>query len=148
MSRPGRDAELCPGVRVLVTDRSGGVSTGPFASLNVSFGVGDDSRAVTRNRDIVLAVAGAGRLSWMRQVHGAAVVRDDDAQVADAIFTGAPGAGLAVQVADCAPVLVADPVAGLAGAAHAGRPGLAAGVVPALVAAMMAAGRSQSGCTR
>ncbi len=81
----------------------------------------------------------------MRQVHGARVVRVSRRRPAgnpeaDAIFTDVPGLGLGVLVADCAPVLLADPVARLVGAAHAGRPGLALGVVPALVAAMTAAG--------
>jgi polyphenol oxidase len=62
----------------------------------------------------------------------------------DATFTDRAGVALAVQVADCAPVLLADPVAGLVGAAHAGRPGMAAGVVPALVAAMTDRGADPS----
>jgi YfiH family protein len=59
---------------------------------------------------------------------------------ADAVFTESPALALAVLVADCAPVLLADPVARLVGAAHAGRPGMAAGVVPAVVGAMARAG--------
>ena len=81
----------------------------------------------------------------MRQVHGAAVcyLGPGIAQPpgpADAIFTDVPGRALCVLVADCVPVLVADPVAGIAGAAHAGREGMVAGVVPALVDAMTLAG--------
>jgi polyphenol oxidase len=58
------------------------------------------------------------------------------------MFTDLPGQALCVLVADCAPVLLADPHARIVGAAHAGREGLAAGVVPALVSAMTAAGAS------
>ena len=77
----------------------------------------------------------------MNQVHGrdVAVVDDpfgDDAPPLDGVVTARRGLALAVLTADCTPVLLADPVAGVAGAAHAGRPGLVAGVVPALVEAM------------
>ena len=159
---------LCPGVRVLITSRFGvagggpdGGNAGPYGALNMSYRVGDDPAAVRRNRDLVLhrIGPGVGRLAWMRQVHGAAVAYvpggesnapdaktnqagapEPDAPEADAQFTGAPGVALAVEVADCAAVLVADPVAGLIGAAHAGRPGMAAGVVEALVMATTVAG--------
>jgi YfiH family protein len=100
----------------------------------------------------------------MRQVHGAVVSRvapggggpgatdrgtDKDGQdgrsvprspQADAVFTESPQVALGALVADCAPVLLADPVARLVGAAHAGRAGMVAGVVPALLAAMTQAG--------
>ena len=59
---------------------------------------------------------------------------------ADASFTDVPGLGLAVLVADCVPVLLADPVARIVGVAHAGREGMAAGVVTELLSAMSAAG--------
>lgn len=159
-ARPAEAVALCPGISVLVTDRFGGVSTGPFAELNLGYQVGDDQEAVRQNRDRALARTGSGvrALAWMRQVHGARVAYqpaetghdgpsdaaptgpDARDQEADALFTDAREVALAVQVADCAPVLLADPVAGLIGAAHAGRPGMTARVVPALVTAMQAAG--------
>ncbi len=106
---------LCDGVSILFTDRAGGMSAEPFASLNLSDGVGDEPSAVAGNRDRVL-------------------------QAIDAVCTDLPGVALGVLGADCAPVLAADPAARVIGAAHAGRPGMAAGVVPALVAAMTGAG--------
>lgn len=146
---PGmRPVEFCDGVRALFTARSGGTSSAPFGTLNLSHSVGDEAAAVEANRAVVLGALGGGpsALAWMRQVHGAAVVyaspSDPPApsQEADAMFTRSPELALAVNVADCAPVLLADPQARLVGAAHAGRPGMAAGVVPALVAAMVDAG--------
>jgi YfiH family protein len=125
------------------------VSAEPFGTLNLSRAVGDDPAAVTRNRSLVLRATAPGpsRLAWMRQLQGAAVayapagIPDaDPGPQADAMFTDSPEVALGVLVADCAPVLIGDPVAGIAGAAHAGRTGLVAGVVPALVAAMCEAG--------
>ncbi len=128
----------------MFTERDGGVSAPPFGALNLGLGVGDAAQAVCSNRELVLRSIGAGpeRLAWMRQVHGARVVRapGGEGQEADAIFTDSPAIALGVLVADCAPVLLADPVAGLIGAAHAGRAGMVAGVVPALVSAMTRAG--------
>lgn len=141
---------LCPGVGVLVTERSG---SGPYGALNLSYSVGDDGAAVRRNRETVRRMIGGEsrmigeepwQVAWLRQVHGATVVYQPtggvEDQEADAHFTDSVGVALAVNVADCAPVLIADPVARLIGAAHAGRPGMAAGVVPALVEAMARAG--------
>jgi polyphenol oxidase len=140
-----RPFELGPGVRALFTDRSGGVSMAPFAGLNMSGSIGDEPAAVAANRRRAAAACGlpAGRLAWMQQVHGADVRYLPDGQGtprADAIFTDVPELGLGVLVADCAPVLIADPAARLVGAAHAGREGMVAGVVPALVTALAAAG--------
>lgn len=151
-----RPLPLCDGVRVLFTERSGGVSSGRFRALNLSDGVGDERSAVASNRERVLRAIGPGprRLALMRQVHGTDVVHfaasparpggdqepADPSPQGDAAFTDSPLIALGALGADCAPVLVADPVAGIVGAAHAGRPGMAAGVVPALVAAMAATG--------
>ncbi len=142
---PWQPFELCEGVRAQFTGRRGGVSREPFAGLNLSAAAGDDLAAVARNRQLVAAACGLGPagMAWMHQVHGSAVSRmtaGQKAPTADAIFTDVPGLALGVLVADCAPVLIADPVARLAGAAHAGREGMAAGVVPALVAALARAG--------
>ncbi len=139
-------SQLSAGVRCLMTDRNGGVSGDPFTSLNLGLAAGDDPAAVAANRKLVAAACGLqpGDLAWMRQVHGADVrfaahggLQDGPC---DAMFTDVAGLALAVLVADCVPVLVAEPQARLAGAAHSGRAGLVAGVVPALVTQMTAAG--------
>src|SRR5258708_15196710 len=76
MRGPVRPQPLCEGVSVLFTDRAGGVSSGPFRTLNLSDAVGDDPAAVASNRASALRAIGPGpkRLAWMRQVHGAGVV--------------------------------------------------------------------------
>ncbi len=138
--------QLCAGVRYLITDRNGGVSGDRFTSLNLGLAVGDDPAVVAANRKLAAARCGlhAGEVAWMRQVHGTGVryaARGGQQEGScDAMFTDVAGLALAVQVADCVPVLMADPQARLAGVAHAGRAGMAAGVVPALVAAMTGAG--------
>lgn len=146
---PWQPFELCQGVHALFTGRRGGISRAPFAELNMSGTVGDDPAAVSGNRQLVAAACGLGPagMAWMSQVHGCDVSYVPVASgpcagppQADAIFTDMPGLALGVLVADCAPVLLADPAARLVGAAHAGRAGLASGVVPALVAALAAAG--------
>jgi YfiH family protein len=136
-------------VRTAVTGRRGGVSKPPYDPLNLGLSLGDDPAAVARNRAIVARACGApaGQLVWMRQVHGtrARYVRPGEAAMeADAIFTDLPGVVLGVLAADCAPVLLVDPDRGMVGAAHSGRAGTEAGVVPALVGAMTAAGARPS----
>jgi YfiH family protein len=140
---------LGDGVFAGFSGRAGGVSGAPYDSLNLGLGVGDDPAAVTANREALAAACGlaARDLAWMRQVHGADVcyLGAESAQPpgpVDAIFTDVPGRALCVLVADCVPVLIADPGARVIGAAHAGREGMVAGVVPALVTAMIAAGAS------
>ena len=135
---------LGEGVGAAFTARTGGRSAAPFDTLNLGGAVGDDPAAVRDNRRRVAAALGVdpARTVWMRQVHGAEAVfvtgpfTGDPVPGVDAIVTTVRGLALAVLVADCAPVLLADPVAGVVGAAHSGRPGTAAGVVPALVARM------------
>ncbi|MFC0556641.1 peptidoglycan editing factor PgeF [Planotetraspora thailandica] len=123
------------------TDRHGGVSAEPYGSRNLGGAVGDDLAAVADNRLKTAAEFGVGQVVFMRQVHSADVAYvaepyGDDPPELDGVFTDRAGLGLAVLVADCAPVLVADPVAGLVGGAHSGRPGTEAGIVTALVEAM------------
>ncbi|MFC1416845.1 peptidoglycan editing factor PgeF [Streptacidiphilus cavernicola] len=140
-----RRTDLDDSAHFAFTDRWGGVSTSPFQELNLGGAVGDDAAAVRENRRLA-ASAGLGLdpadVVWMNQVHGSAVAvvtgrqPDGTAPEVDALVTDRCGLALAVLTADCVPVLLADPVAGVVGAAHAGRPGLAAGVVPAAVAAM------------
>ncbi|MEU0288951.1 peptidoglycan editing factor PgeF [Streptomyces sp. NPDC006147] len=126
------------------TDRWGGVSAAPYEELNLGGAVGDDPEAVRINRELAAKELGVdpARVVWMNQVHGADVVVVDEpwgdrpVPEVDAIVTARRGLALAVLTADCVPVLLADPVAGVVAAAHAGRPGLVAGVVPAAVRAM------------
>lgn len=132
--------EVRAGVGAAVTDRFGGVSQAPYDELNLADHVGDDPAAVAENRRRVLeAVLPGGALATMRQVHGndvAIVQAADVVPEVDALVTRAPGLVLAVQVADCTPVLLWDSEAGVVAAVHAGRRGLAAGVVPRTIAVM------------
>lgn len=136
------------GAHFAFTDRWGGVSAAPYDQLNLGGAVGDDPGAVRTNRALAAAELGLdpAAVVWMNQVHGrdVAVVdgpwRDADVPCVDAVVTARRGLALAVLTADCTPVLLADPAAGVAGAAHAGRPGLVAGVVPAVVKAMVELG--------
>ncbi|NEY35985.1 peptidoglycan editing factor PgeF [Streptomyces sp. PRKS01-65] len=136
------------GAHFAFTDRWGGVSAVPYEELNLGGAVGDDPAAVTANRELAAKTIGVdpARVVWMNQVHGAGVAvvdgpwGEDPAPRVDAIVTAERGLALAVLTADCVPVLLADPVAGVAAAAHAGRPGMVAGVVPAAVRAMTGLG--------
>jgi polyphenol oxidase len=139
---------LGAGARYLITDRNGGVSAAPYASMNLGQGVGDDPGAVAANRKLIVAACGpeVSAIAWMQQVHSTKVRYADadwppePAEACDGVFTDVPGLALGVLVADCVPVLLAEPQARLVGAAHAGRQGMQAGVVSALVAAMTSAG--------
>jgi YfiH family protein len=136
------------GAHFAFTDRWGGVSAVPYEELNLGGAVGDDPDAVRTNRELAAKSLGLDpdRVVWMNQVHGPDVAVVDgpwgssDVPSVDAIVTARRGLALAVLTADCTPVLLADPVAGIAGAAHAGRPGMVVGVVPAAVRAMVELG--------
>ncbi len=147
------EVDLGPGVRAGFTTRAGGVSAGEYASLNLSIAVGDDPASVRRNRLAVAGLLGAP-LAVAEQVHGADVAvlegptgqdrhgagshtPDPLAYVARAdglVTTG--HVTLTVLVADCVPVLLADPGARVVATAHAGRAGVVAGVVGQAVRAM------------
>jgi YfiH family protein len=147
--------ETVSGAHFAFTDRWGGVSAAPYVELNLGGAVGDDPAAVLANRGLAAGSLGLdpARVVWMKQVHGrdVAVVEGpwagEDIPAADAVVTVRRGLALAVLTADCTPVLLADPVAGVVAAAHAGRPGMLAGVVPAAVEAMAALGAEPSRIT-
>ncbi len=125
------------GIRHGVFERRPGASPPPWDALNVSFAVGDEPERVLRNRRAVAAGLGARRLLFARQVHGedvALVDRTTDLEAweteggpptADALVTDRPGVFLAVAVADCQPILMADPVRRVVAAVHAGWRGTA-----------------------
>jgi polyphenol oxidase len=135
-------------VDVAFTDRYGGVSDAPFDSLNLALEGDDDPGACRVNLQRVLDDFAPGdELADVRQVHGDTVDvvelrRSAERPEADGIVTTRTGVVLAVRAADCVPVLLADADAGVIGAAHAGRPGVAAGVVSRTVEAMRELGAS------
>lgn len=126
-------------VDLAFTDRYGGVSGVPFDSLNLAIDGDDEPGNLAENLRLVLDDFAPGdRLADLHQVHGSAVELVGEATPeqrpdADALVCDRPGVVLAVRAADCVPVLLADATAGVIGAVHCGRAGLAAGVVPAAV---------------
>ncbi len=130
------------------TDRYGGVSASPYDELNLAISGDDDESAKAENHRRLLAdFAPDDVVCDLYQVHGAevvlAVAELPERPQADGIVTTTPGLTLLVRAADCVPVLLAAPAEGVVGAAHSGRPGLAAGVVPATVARMRDLGASR-----
>lgn len=125
-------------VRALTTTRSGGVSVGPYAAMNLGDHVGDDPDHVARNREILKAETGCEPL-WLKQVHGVAIARAGSAEqgaTADGAVSRLPGVAAAVMTADCLPVLLCDRAGTVVAAAHAGWRSLCAGVIEEAVAAM------------
>ena len=124
--------------------RLGGVSTGPYASLNGSLSGGDHRDAVIENRRRVAAALGEPPvgLLGLTQIHSPDVVTvtepwpTGEGPRADAMVTARPGLALVIITADCAPVLFADEQAGVIAAAHAGWRGAVAGVLEATLQAM------------
>ena len=171
---PALDAS---GADAVVTARSGGVSSGPCESLNLSLSVGDDPGCVRENRRRLATAFGVtpGDFVFARQVHGAGVRvvgdadrgsgafslddavssagstgdadRASDACGADALVTTSPGVVLAILTADCVPIVLHDPVAGVLACVHAGWRGTVAGVTAAALAAMQGLGARPSDVT-
>jgi polyphenol oxidase len=143
------------GADAAVTARVGGVSSGPYATLNLSLGVGDDPDRVLENRRRLAAAFGVrpGYFVFASQVHGAnvrvvgeadrgsgALTLDDAIPDVDALVTRAPGVVLAILTADCVPIVLHDPVAGVLACVHAGWRGTVARVAAVAVAAMQTLG--------
>lgn len=127
-----------PNVRSLVTTRSGGVSTGPYAGLNLGSHVADEPAAVECNRRL-LAAHLPSEPAWLEQVHGTEVVSADDptaSRCGDGVVARQAGAVCAVMTADCLPVLFCDDAGAVVAAAHAGWRGLLGGVLERTVESM------------
>jgi YfiH family protein len=131
-------------VDLAFTDRYGGVSAVPFDELNLALVGEDDPASVAENLGRVVAdFAPGASVADMHQVHGRRVVDVElgaSRPECDGVVTDSADVVLLVRAADCVPVLLADPDARVVGAAHSGRPGLLAGVVPATVERMRAHG--------
>ncbi len=131
-------------VRHAFFTREGGVSTGVYASLNTGVGSRDDRGLVFKNRARAATALGVGatRLATPYQVHGATTVvveepwRPGEGPQADAVVTNRRGIAVGVGTADCGPVLLADGIAHVVGAAHAGWKGALAGIIESAIAAM------------
>lgn len=139
------EVDLGPGVRAAFSTVHGGVSAPPWASLNLGLSCGDDGESVAENRRRIASRFEAP-VAFATQVHGADVLRVvgptapgvDSGSVgeADGLVTSSSDVALGVLVADCVPVLLADPEARVVGAAHAGRRGVESEVVARTLDAM------------
>ncbi len=133
----------CAGLRHGLFTRHGGSSVPPFDSLNVTMGVGDDPVRVRQNRQRILLTIGGTDMVFMRQVHGDRVhvvgrgAVSTGVPEADALITAVPGPLLAVQVADCQPVLLFDPRRQIVAAVHSGWRGSVADILGRTVSVMV-----------
>jgi len=129
--------------------RQGGYSQGTFRSLNVSFGIGDNHFAVRKNRERLASCLESQRLVFVRQVHGQDVLVlkngeseniealiSDTPQQADALITDITGLSLVIQVADCQPVLLYDPVRSVIANVHSGWRGSVQNIIGSVVKVM------------
>lgn len=124
------------GIDAFVTTRHGGVSLGPYHALNLATHVGDRGEAVDENRRRVAQAIGVTpqQLHFVHQVHGSAVATLTTASTpttADALVTTAPDVAIAILVADCVPLLLADTATSTMAVVHAGWRGLVNGVIAA-----------------
>ena len=152
MSVPFLASPLLAGIPHGFFTRAGGMSRGPFESLNCSVTSGDDPVLLRENRVRVATAIGVtpAMLLGLSQVHGTTCVSVEGAWAtgagprADAMTTRTPGLALGIITADCAPVLLADPARGIVAAVHAGWRGAVAGVLEATVERMQALGAARS----
>ena len=126
--------------------RQGGFSTGTFASLNLSYGVGDDPAQVGRNRQLALHRLGLNRLVSLGQVHGDQILTfarearepaQEEFPGYDAVISNVPGLALLIQQADCQAVLLHDPVQQVVAAIHCGWRGSVVGIIAKTVASLV-----------
>ena len=129
--------------------RRGGTSEGRFRSLNLGRARGEVPENVAENRKRFFDAADfpSGRLVEVKQVHGCEVlvaerISPEEKACGDALITNVPGLGVAVQTADCIPMLIADARKMAVAAVHAGRKGMAGGVLRATIERM----KEEYGC--
>jgi hypothetical protein len=142
-------------VEAMVTTRHGGVSAGSYATLNLSFAVGDEAANVRENRRRAAAALGADPADFVfaAQVHGGraevvsaadrgrgTLAAGDAVGPADALVTATPGTVLAILVADCVPIILYDPAAHVLACVHAGWRGTVARTARTALAAMCSLG--------
>lgn len=156
---PVLEVDLGAGICAFFTTARGGASTPPYSSLNLGDKVGDSQGNVDVNRQLVSHAIGA-KVRLLEQVHGCAVQDDDrfsldgsthgqtfaesDTLIGDGQVTTRSDLALGVYVADCVPVVLADPIAGVIATAHAGRPGLELKIISKTVDQMIRRGASVS----
>jgi len=141
-----------PGIAHGFFTREGGVSAGPYATLNVGLGSADARDAVIENRARVARALGVDdhALAMPYQIHSPDVVVVEEPWAhgegprADAVVTARPGLAVGVATADCGPILFADARGHAVGAAHAGWKGAIGGVIEATVAAMERLGAARA----
>lgn len=150
--------DLGAGVRAVFSTRVGGVGGPGHGDTNLSLRSADEASRTLANRDLLARALSLTEpdLVFAEQVHGAevALVEQADSRAGraglpgvDALVTRQHGVGLVAFAADCMPVLLADPTAGVVAAAHSGRPGLVAGVLSATVAVMVGQGAAADAIT-
>lgn len=127
-------AAIAPELVVRFVSRIGGHSSGPYRSMNLSDGVGDENENVTRNRDILLSAISTGKenIAWCGQVHGSeirVVTEGGFYRDTDGLITETLGLALAISTADCLPVFIYYPPGKILAALHVGRAGAAGGIV-------------------
>ena len=146
-------ASLRGGVRLAAafTTRTGGVSSGPFESLNLSWSRGDDKACVEENRARLANALGGVELVFANQVHGRTVLKVDakpegvwSAGEGDALMTDQPGLALCAQTADCTPILLFDPGRPAVAAIHSGWRGTVQQIATATLDAMAQAYGTQA----
>jgi len=127
-----KNLTACSGIEHRIFTRRGGHSQPPFASLNVSYGTGDNRKNVSANRDVISLIMATGRLVFVRQVHGCEIAvlgrhrkkRDKTtagrAVTADAVVTDLDGRNLVIQIADCQAVLLYEPARRVIANVHCG----------------------------
>jgi hypothetical protein len=133
----------CPALAHGIFNRHGGISPPPYASLNVSYGVDDDSRRVKENRERIRQSLGFDFLISGRQIHGSQVQvitekpeADMEITGCDAFITNVAGVGLLIQQADCQAVMLFDPQRLVAANIHSGWRGSVNNIIAATIKVM------------